>query len=569
MNPHRPSEADRLPSVISHYRILRRLGSGGMGEVYLALDLTLGRQVALKVLPARSLEDSSAKRRLLKEAQAAATLDHPNICSIYEAGEDGPHTFIVMQYVEGETLAARMLSKPPSLREALRIARQVADALAEAHVRGVIHRDVKPSNIMLTPSGVAKLMDFGLAKVSSEDERSAVTVSALTGPGVVLGTPSYMSPEQACGEHVDFRTDIFSFGAVLYKLLTGRHPFGSASKQETIAAILSKAPLPFAACAIDAPPELEEMVLRALAKDREQRYQSARDLSHDLGKVEKDLDSGPGLRGLAAQAGAVGGVARLAALMTRGRLAVVGGLLAALVAAWLSSTRPAPALTDRDTILIADFRNSTGDPDLGDALKRALAVQLAQSPFLNIFSDESVNAALQLMRRPPDEPVTATLAREICQRQGLTAVLAGSIGHVGSLYVIGLEAMNAQTGDVIAREQAEAPSKDLLLRQLGSAASRLRKKLGESLQSIQKYDVAIEQATTSSLKALKAFSLGRKLAKSGDQSRQARAGAPILSARHPAGSGLRAGACEAVTQLRQCQPPRACRRVRSACVRTS
>jgi serine/threonine protein kinase/Flp pilus assembly protein TadD len=536
--------------TISHYSILRKLGAGGMGEVYLAQDTTLSRKVAIKFLSQNSVGGEQARKRLVREAKAAAALDHPHICAVHEVGEEGGYSFIVMQYVEGETLASRIQRQPIEVREALDIAAQIADALAEAHSRRIIHRDVKPQNIMLTASGQVKVLDFGLARVVREGaliESTAETESLLTVPGLVMGTVPYMSPEQVRGEELDARSDIFSFGAVLYEMLSGRNPFQGASVGATMSSILTKDPAPLARYASDVPDELQRVVRKALSKDKEGRYQTIKDLLIDLRELKQELEfeaklersSEPEVRARSTtpERAESGGRAHAKTApqetvrtgesfttsttsssrivigeIRRHKLAVtltLAALLIAAVAAYFYFQRR-PVLTDKDTILIADFVNTTGDPDFDGALKQALAVQLEQSPFLNIFSEERVRQTLRYMGRSPDGVVTKDVAREICQRQGLKAMLVGSISSLGSHYVVGLDAVNAQTADVIARQQVEADSKEQVLSVLGKATTTFREKLGESLSTIRKFDAPIEQVTTSSLEALKAFSLVRE-----------------------------------------------------------
>jgi serine/threonine protein kinase/tetratricopeptide (TPR) repeat protein len=540
-----------ISQTISHYRIIKKLGEGGMGEVYLADDTKLDRKVAIKVLPPEAVVDDKAKSRLIREARAAAKLDHPNICSIYEVDERDGQNFIVMQYVEGETLAARMNNKPLEPREALELAAQIADALAEAHSHGIVHRDIKPQNIMLTARGQAKVMDFGLARVIRDRgtlDSEVATQSLLTEPGMILGTVPYMSPEQIRGEDLDGRSDIFSFGSVLYEMFSGRHPFQAESVGATMASILTRDPPPLARYTSEVPDELQRIVRKALAKDKEGRYQGIKDLLIDLRELKQESEfkaklersAGQELRDGAAttEGDSSSGkaeahtapieAARTGASITapttsstrvvigefnRHKLAVsltLAAIVVAAVAAYFYFHGP-PVLTDKDTILLADFVNTTGDTVFDGALKQALAVQLEQSPFLNIFSDERIGEALRYMGRSPDERVTRDVAREICQRQGLKAMLLGSIAPLGSHYVIALEAHNAQTGKVLAREQVEAESKEQVLSVLAKTATRLREKLGESMSTIQKFDAPIEQATTTSLQAFKAFSAGHEL----------------------------------------------------------
>jgi serine/threonine protein kinase/Tfp pilus assembly protein PilF len=546
-------EALPVNTTVSHYRLLSRLGAGGMGEVYLAEDTQLDRKVAIKLLPPESTADEQAKKRLVREAKAAAKLDHPNICSIYEIDEENNHSFIVMQYVEGETLAGRMKRSPLEFHEALDIAVQVADGLAEAHSRGIIHRDIKPQNIMITTRGQAKIMDFGLAKVveqRSAVESEAETQSLLTEPGTIVGTVPYMSPEQIRGEPLDTRSDIFSFGAVLYEMVSGRQPFAVGSAAATFSAILTREPAPLARFSTDAPAELQRIISKALRKNREERYQTSKDLLIDLKNMKHRLEfeaeteqsrSSETDDGIAVSTGAPAAVATAGQLEIQGgqtppttatssirtvisrishrkRATIVAVMLIIIAAAAVFFYFPRThALTDKDTVLISDFTNKTGDEIFDGTLKQALAVQLEQSPFLNLFPDDRVRETLRMMGRPADDRVTRDIAREVCERQGLKATIVGSIAPLGSHYIVGLEAINAQTGDVIAREQIEADSKEQVIAALGKAASKFREKLGESLSSIQKFDAPIAQVTTSSLDALKAFSLGQEQARKGNR----------------------------------------------------
>src|SRR3989454_8650121 len=279
-------------SRLGHYEIKSRLGAGGMGEVYLAEDMRLGRRVAIKILPAETISDEHARKRLVREARAAATLDHPHICSVYEVGEANGRSFIAMQYIEGETLDLKLKQKPLELKESLAIASQIADALAEAHAHGIIHRDIKPSNIIITARGQAKVMDFGLARViAGAVESEAETQSLLTTPGTILGTVPYMSPEQVRDEVLDGRSDIFSFGVVLYEMLSGHQPFAAESPAATLSAILTRDPLPLARYSDGVPTELERIVRKCLGKDRERRYQTIRDVAIDLENVRRECDA--------------------------------------------------------------------------------------------------------------------------------------------------------------------------------------------------------------------------------------------------------------------------------------
>ncbi len=495
---------------ISHYQILSLLGAGGMGEVYLAQDTNLRRKVALKLLPAQFTANENRVRRFVQEAQAASALNHPNIITIYEIGQVEGRRLIATEFIDGQTLRQQMTGARLKLRDTLEVAIQIASALAAAHAAGIVHRDIKPENVMVRPDGLVKVLDFGLAKLTEAqatelDKEAPTVVKVSTDPGTVMGTISYMSPEQARGLEVDGRTDIFSLGVALYEMLTGRAPFEGTTTADVIAAILDREPPPLSQYSTDAPAELQRIVTKALRKDRDERYQGIKDLLVDLKSLKQDLELAE-----AGSARTASSAEYIVAQIKRHKLGVgltLAALVVAVAVAFYYFTRP-PALTDKDTVMLADFVNTTGDAVFDGTLKQALAAQLEQSPFLNIFPDERVRETLRFMGRSPEERVTRDVAREICQRQGLKAMLLGSISSLGSNYVIALDAVNSQTGDAIARQQVEAESKEQVLRTLGRAASQLRERLGESLGSIRKFDTPIEQATTTSLEALKALSQG-------------------------------------------------------------
>ncbi|MDX2040707.1 MAG: protein kinase [Acidobacteriota bacterium] len=523
---------------IGHYRILSLLGAGGMGEVYLALDSRLKRKVALKLLPARFHLSEERVHRFEREALAASALNHPNILTIYEIGESRGAHFIATEYVEGETLRQWVKARKPALTEILKLTEQIAGALAVAHAAGVIHRDIKPENVMVRTDGLVKILDFGLAKLVQQETRDAsesgITSASETASGMVMGTLRYMSPEQARGQKVDGRSDLFSLGVMLYELSAGQAPFAGASNADLIAAILTKEPASLHQANPEAPAELERILATALRKDREERYPTAQAMLAELVSLRQEMELAERLGQPLApvadlQSTQTGVVAtRQVEMADTGKTAVAltdrswfgkvkrqwsVAVLVLLVMA-LAGTgiiyffNRAPALTEKDVILLAEFSNLTGEQAFDLTLKQALAVQLEQSPFLNIFPEERTQETLRFMNRAPDTPVTVALGREICQRQGLKAMLTGTIAAVGSHYLITLQAFNGQTGNSVARVQVEAESKVQVLNKLGEAATELREDLGESLRSVQQFNAPVEQGTTSSLEAFKAFSQG-------------------------------------------------------------
>ncbi|MGA2812538.1 MAG: serine/threonine-protein kinase [Candidatus Acidiferrum sp.] len=525
-----------IGETISHYRILEKLGAGGMGVVYKAQDTRLDRAVALKFLPDNLLHDPLALERFRREVHAASHLNHPGICTIYDADEECGKPFIAMEFIDGETLRQFIQGKPLPVEVMLTLGIQLADAISAAHGEGIIHRDIKPANIFVTRRGQAKVLDFGLAKllpksgilgdtteISRASQRNVAPAggagaAAKASPsgsedaqsivGVISGTPSYMSPEQIRGDDLDARTDVFSLGLLLYEMATGKQAFGGQTGGAVIEAILTRAPVAVRTVNPEIPAELEAIINKAVHKDIAQRYQSAADLCADLAAVKRGLETGHTVATVMAMP------AQGRAGVWRSKSLVVGlasvAVLAAAIGGWLYKTRQARALADTDTIVVADFVNKTGDPVFDDTLRQGLAAQLQQSPFLNLLSEQKIQQTLLLMGRTADTKLTPEIARDICQRSGSKAYLSGTISNLGTQYVIGVNAVSCQTGDSLARQQVTADNKEKVLKALDEATTQLRERLGESLKSIRTLDTPIEEATTPSLEALQAYSLGRK-----------------------------------------------------------
>ena len=485
-----------------------------MGVVYAAEDLRLGREVAIKFLRADEPDQDQWLARFEREARLASALKHPHICTIHELGEQGGRPFIVMELLEGRTVKQMLEQGPLSIAEALEFAVQIGEALVAAHERGIIHRDIKPANLFVTHGDLLKVLDFGLAKIATRSQPITTPFAAsqpgmqtasgpeVTATGAAVGTAAYMSPEQATGRPVDARTDLFSFGSVLYEMVTGRRAFPGDTSPIVLQRLVNGDLVPPRALDPRVPERLEAIILRALQNDVSLRYQSAKEMLAEIRALARELRSEQPEPAAAVPVDERGSSRKwlyvpLAAMV----------LIAAAAGVWRWMT-PAKPLSDRDSILIGTFANNTNESVFDETLLTALKVHLGQSPFLDIIGDDRIGETLRLMGRKADEPMTHEVAREVCRRLSVKGMLEGSVSRLGSNYVLTLAATDCESGSSVARQQGEATSASEVLQVLGSLSSSMRTVLGESLPSIRQFDVPIEQATTKSLEALRAYALG-------------------------------------------------------------
>jgi len=504
---------------LGHFRITDKIGAGGMGDVYRTKDEHLSREVAIKVLPPGTLTDEYSRKRFHQEALTLSRLSHPNIATIFDFDTQQGIDFLVMEYIPGVSLNEKLAAGPLPEKELLRLGVQLAEGLFAAHEQGVVHRDLKPGNLRITRDGWLKILDFGLAKLRHPVAQGVVAES-LTETQAAVGTLPYMAPEQLLAGEIDARTDLHAAGAVLYEMATGRRPFAEVERLQLMAAILHKSSAPPSVLNPRLSPELDRIIGKCLEKDPENRYQSAKELAVDLRRLQL------GASGVQ-QAPSPAPVSRLRFRATAVWLSV--GILAVLVvllvfsatrlriagqasATWRRITgKPAlamPSMTEKDFILVADFSNHTADPVFDGTLRKAVALDLDQSPYLNVVSDLRVAEALRRMGRDPGEKLTLELGTDLCQRNGIKALLVGSIDTIGSDILVSMQVIDAASGEVLAEDHGQANRKEEVLGLVDQIGTDLRERLGESLASIHKFEKPLPEATTRSLEALRAFALG-------------------------------------------------------------
>ena len=497
-----------IGTEVSHYRILSKIGQGGMGEVYLAQDLSLERKAALKFLPPTQAIDEQARTRLAREANSAARLDHPFICKIYEVSPNGDRPFIAMEYVDGLTLAERMVSSPLPLAEAIAVASELAEALDLAHERGILHRDLKPANVMLTRDRHVKVMDFGLAKAMTTSADDVASVATLTAVDTVnlSGTLAYMSPEQLRAQPLDARSDVFSFGLILYQMIAGIHPFRRPSVISMADAMLHEVEPALDGDRADVPPLLAHVVSRCLAKDRERRYQSMRDVRIELAALAEPSTSASSRRWVAPPP-------RRPRWILPAAVALVAAIGAIAVWRWPIAaplSQQALAFKERDWIVITDFENLTGDPVFDRSLGAAVEVAIAQSRFVNVYPSSRVQETLRRMQKPAADRVDEAMAAEVAVREGIRAVFACSIAQVGGVYSLTARVIDPLSRLAVHTDSIQANGKSDVLPALDTLATRVRRSLGESIAAVSRQTVPLPKATTSSLDALKMYADGMR-----------------------------------------------------------
>ncbi len=496
---------------VSHYRVLDVIGGGGMGMVFKAEDLKLGRLVALKFLPEEMASEAAALKRFEREAQTASTLNHPNICTIYEIEEHEGQPFIAMELLQGNNLRDHLSAskqQPLPVPELLGISAQICDGLQAAHDKGIIHRDIKPANIFLCNSGTVKILDFGLAKLAGSDlalesaeavsttERAAPSIEslkeALTRTGTTAGTAGYMSPEQVRHEELDTRSDLFSFGLVLYEMACGQRAFTGQTLVDVHEAILHQNPARARVRNPVLPRSLDLVLAKALEKDRDRRYRSATALKDDLERITREVH--PARR------------------WTRRALAASALLAVGALSLWrYEARRHHITLAPTDTIVLADVDNRTGDPVFSDALNTALRYELEQTPYLNLLELDKAYATIGQLKLAPTTKITPEIARQICGRTNSKMVISDSIADAGNRYHLEIRALDCKSGATLAEEGTDISARNQVVHELGATAVRLRRKLREPPESLARFNQPLEDATSASLEALQTGAEGVNL----------------------------------------------------------